>query len=150
MILPSYPPRNQFNLTATLVDPEGFRDLLNYLYKVRMFAIYKLGQGNNFFSSAAVPKAYIVSSHPQSVSSLSDHCDVFSLHYFYYFRCISVTENGFAVKDEDKMPVEEALQDHDRVQYYRGVTESLIKAVNDDGVDVRAYFAWSLLDNFEW
>ena len=62
----------------------------------------------------------------------------------------SVTENGFAVKDEDKMPVEEAIQDHDRVQYYRGVTESLIKAMVDDGVDVRAYFAWSLLDNFEW
>ncbi|KAK7682745.1 Beta-glucosidase 1B [Cerrena zonata] len=81
--------------------PEGFRDLLNYLYKR-------------------------------------------------YRKPIYVTENGFAVKDEDKMPVEEALQDHDRVQYYRGVTESLIKAVNDDGVDVRAYFAWSLLDNFEW
>ena len=48
------------------------------------------------------------------------------------------------------MPVEEAIQDHDRVQYYRGVTESLIKAMVDDGVDVRAYFAWSLLDNFEW
>ncbi|CAL1710086.1 unnamed protein product [Somion occarium] len=81
--------------------PEGFRDLLNYLYKR-------------------------------------------------YRKPIYVTENGFAVKDEDKKPVEEALHDDDRVQYYRGVTDSLIKAVNEDGVDVRAYFAWSLLDNFEW
>ncbi|THG95264.1 hypothetical protein EW026_g6363 [Hermanssonia centrifuga] len=62
----------------------------------------------------------------------------------------SVTENGFAVKDEDKKTVEEALQDDDRVQYYRGVTSSLLAAVKEDGVDVRGYFGWSLLDNFEW
>lgn len=55
----------------------------------------------------------------------------------------SVTENGFAVKDENAMPIEEALQDEPRVQYYRGVTDSLIKAVVEDKVDVRAYFAWS-------
>lgn len=62
----------------------------------------------------------------------------------------SVTENGFAVKDEDKMSVEQALADHDRVQYFKGNTAAIVAAVNEDGVDIRAYFAWSLLDNFEW
>jgi len=81
--------------------PQGFRDLLNYLYNRYKLPIY-------------------------------------------------VTENGFAVKDEDAMSVEDALRDEPRVQYYRGVTQSLLSAIIEDGVDVRAYFAWSLLDNFEW
>ncbi|TDL27833.1 glycoside hydrolase family 1 protein [Rickenella mellea] len=63
---------------------------------------------------------------------------------------IFVTENGFAVKDENSMPLEEALQDHDRVEYFRGATQALMSAVMEDGVDVRSYFPWSFLDNFEW
>lgn len=55
-----------------------------------------------------------------------------------------MTENGFAVKDEDAMSVEEALKDDDRVHYYQGVTESLLAAVKEDGVDVRGYFGWSM------
>ncbi|KIK34238.1 glycoside hydrolase family 1 protein [Suillus luteus UH-Slu-Lm8-n1] len=63
---------------------------------------------------------------------------------------IYVTENGFAVKDEHSKPIEEALQDDDRVNYFKGITASLKAAVLEDGVDVRAYFPWSFLDNFEW
>ncbi|HVX20387.1 MAG TPA: family 1 glycosylhydrolase [Acidimicrobiales bacterium] len=51
---------------------------------------------------------------------------------------VLVTENGIATAD-----------DAERVAFYvealRGVRRCL-----DDGVDVRGYFAWSLLDNFEW
>lgn len=63
---------------------------------------------------------------------------------------IYVTENGFAVKGEDSLPIEEAIKDHDRVEYFRGATESLYKAMYEDGVDIRSYFPWSFLDNFEW
>ncbi|GJE93439.1 glycoside hydrolase family 1 protein [Phanerochaete sordida] len=74
------------------------------------------------------------------------------LNYLYkrYRKPIYVTENGFAVKDENAKPLEEALKDDDRVHYYQGVTDSLLSAVKEDGVDVRGYFGWSLLDNFEW
>ena len=48
-----------------------------------------------------------------------------------------MTENGFAVKDENFMPLEQALQDDARVHYYQGVTDSLLKAVTEDGVDCR-------------
>ncbi|KAI0030154.1 beta-glucosidase [Vararia minispora EC-137] len=81
--------------------PQGFRDLLNYLYKK-------------------------------------------------YKKPIYVTENGFAVKDEHAMSLEDALHDADRVEYFRGMTDAIARAVAEDGVDVRAYFPWSLLDNFEW
>ncbi|KAF8064822.1 beta-glucosidase [Lyophyllum atratum] len=67
-----------------------------------------------------------------------------------YKTPIFVTENGFAVKGENDMPLEQAIIDTDRVNYFRGTTAALLAAVNDDGVDVRAYFPWSFLDNFEW
>lgn len=55
----------------------------------------------------------------------------------------SVTENGFAVKDEDAMPREQAIQDVQRVKYFEGTTNALMQAIHEDGVDVRAYFPWS-------
>ncbi|GLB39191.1 putative glycosyl hydrolase 1 family protein [Lyophyllum shimeji] len=67
-----------------------------------------------------------------------------------YNKPIYVTENGFAVKDENKLSIPEAINDVDRVDYYRGYTQALLEAINVDGVDVKSYFAWSLLDNFEW
>jgi len=56
----------------------------------------------------------------------------------------SVTENGFAVKDEYLKPMEDALQDTDRVNYFKGITNALKDAALEDGVDVRAYFPWSM------
>ena len=51
---------------------------------------------------------------------------------------IFVTENGIATDDDTR-----------RVEYYRRALAGLKRAI-DDGVDVRGYVAWSLLDNFEW
>ncbi|KIJ28561.1 glycoside hydrolase family 1 protein [Sphaerobolus stellatus SS14] len=74
------------------------------------------------------------------------------LNYLYkkYQKPIYVTENGFSVKDESFKSVSEAIKDTDRVDYFKGVTNALKAAVFEDGVDVRSYFGWSLLDNFEW
>ncbi|MFF1687858.1 MULTISPECIES: glycoside hydrolase family 1 protein [unclassified Streptomyces] len=49
-----------------------------------------------------------------------------------------VTENGVATAD-----------DADRIRYTTGALQSLRSAM-DDGADVRGYFHWSLLDNWEW
>ncbi|TFK52902.1 beta-glucosidase [Heliocybe sulcata] len=67
-----------------------------------------------------------------------------------YHMPIYVTENGFAVKNENNMPLEQALKDTDRIEYFKGNCEALVKAVHEDGVDLRGYFPWSFLDNFEW
>ncbi len=58
-----------------------------------------------------------------------------------------VTENGAAF--EDPPPRDGRVHDPDRVAYLRAHIEALADAI-ESGVDVRGYYAWSLLDNFEW
>ncbi|MGI9431208.1 MAG: GH1 family beta-glucosidase [Myxococcota bacterium] len=60
---------------------------------------------------------------------------------------LEITENGCAYGDA---PDEDGVvHDDRRIEFYRGYLEALAEAI-DDGADVRAYHAWSLLDNFEW
>lgn len=58
-----------------------------------------------------------------------------------------ITENGAAFADE----IDATGQVHDprRIAYLREHLAALHQAV-EAGVDVRGYFVWSLLDNFEW
>jgi beta-glucosidase len=58
-----------------------------------------------------------------------------------------ITENGAAFDDEP--PVNGYVDDPRRREYLQTHLESLRRAIAD-GVDVRGYCAWSLLDNFEW
>ncbi|XP_069470085.1 lactase/phlorizin hydrolase [Ambystoma mexicanum] len=56
---------------------------------------------------------------------------------------IYVTENGISERGT-------ALNDTWRTHYYKSYVNEALKAVKLDGVDVRGYTAWSLMDNFEW
>ncbi len=53
-------------------------------------------------------------------------------------RPIFVTENGIATADDER-----------RIAYTRGALEGVESALRD-GIDVRGYLHWSLLDNYEW
>lgn len=58
-----------------------------------------------------------------------------------------VTENGAAFDDP---PVTDGrLHDQPRMDYLRSHLRAASKAI-EQGVNLRGYFAWSLLDNFEW
>jgi beta-glucosidase len=59
-----------------------------------------------------------------------------------------VTENGAAFHDPPTAG-EEGIQDPLRVAYLRDHLRAVAAAIAE-GVDVRGYFAWSLLDNLEW
>ncbi|QUI68618.1 GH1 family beta-glucosidase [Pseudoalteromonas sp. M8] len=68
------------------------------------------------------------------------------LHAEYQLPPLYITENGAAF--DDKMENGEVL-DVQRLAYF----QSHLLAVNqamEQGVDIRGYFAWSLMDNFEW
>ncbi|MCW1093927.1 GH1 family beta-glucosidase [Streptomyces sp. RS2] len=53
---------------------------------------------------------------------------------------VVITENGCSY---------EGVDDRDRIAYLDGHVRALHRAI-EAGVDVRGYFVWSLLDNFEW
>jgi beta-glucosidase len=59
-----------------------------------------------------------------------------------------ITENGSAFYDPPLAPDDE-LPDPLRVDYLRKHLRATLQA-RADGCDVRGYFAWSMLDNFEW
>uniref|UniRef100_A0A7N0ZUR4 Beta-glucosidase n=1 Tax=Kalanchoe fedtschenkoi TaxID=63787 RepID=A0A7N0ZUR4_KALFE len=61
---------------------------------------------------------------------------------------IYITENG--IDEEATLPINQALNDTWRIDYYNGHLAFLLRAIREGGVDARGYFAWSLLDNFEW
>ncbi|XP_058073488.1 beta-glucosidase 12-like isoform X2 [Magnolia sinica] len=63
---------------------------------------------------------------------------------------IYITENGVDEFNNETLTLQEALEDKMRIDYYNKHLSFLERAIRMDGVDVRGYFAWSLLDNFEW
>ncbi len=60
---------------------------------------------------------------------------------------LMVTENGAAY--DDKPAADGSVHDPDRIRYLHGHLAAVHRAVAD-GADVRGYFLWSLMDNFEW
>jgi len=64
-----------------------------------------------------------------------------------YRRPIFITENGCSYGDApDESGV---VSDDRRVAFYQHYIAQVGRAI-EDGADVRGYYAWSLMDNFEW
>ncbi len=59
---------------------------------------------------------------------------------------IVITENGCALADQ---LVDGRVHDPERTEFYRGYLNACHDAITA-GVDLRGYFAWTLMDNFEW
>ncbi|MGH8963591.1 MAG: GH1 family beta-glucosidase [Jatrophihabitantaceae bacterium] len=60
---------------------------------------------------------------------------------------LMITENGAAF--DDVISPDGAVHDPDRVQYLSGHLAAVHAAI-EAGADIRGYFLWSLMDNFEW
>lgn len=71
---------------------------------------------------------------------------LFSRDYFGNIP-IYITENGCAVRDIETKNGE--VLDIDRLEYLRTHLEQISRAIMD-GINVKGYFVWSLIDNFEW
>jgi beta-glucosidase len=80
--------------------------------------------------------------HPASFGELLRH-----LHDQYKFDRYLITENGAAMPDGHRR--DGRVLDADRIAYFTSHLGEVRQAI-EDGVPIEGYFAWSLLDNFEW
>lgn len=67
--------------------------------------------------------------------------------YERYKKPIYITENGMSA--HDVISKDSHVHDDARIEFTRKYLSELKKA-SEDGVDIRGYFHWSLMDNFEW
>lgn len=69
--------------------------------------------------------------------------------FFYerYKKPIYITENGMS--GTDWLTLDGKVHDGARIDFYHRYLRELKRAASD-GVDIAGYFAWSLMDNFEW
>ncbi|KAL6197958.1 hypothetical protein ACLB2K_027750 [Fragaria x ananassa] len=56
----------------------------------------------------------------------------------------------YAEEENSNTTNEEQFNDVKRVEYMRSYLQALADTMRTKGADVRGYFVWSLLDNFEW
>lgn len=61
---------------------------------------------------------------------------------------IFITENGTYGCNEQIQP-DNQIHDEQRIKYLKGFLYWISKAM-EEGADIRGYYVWSLLDNWEW
>ncbi|KAL2349172.1 hypothetical protein Fmac_003172 [Flemingia macrophylla] len=67
----------------------------------------------------------------------------------------SIADSGaFTFRMDDpndpSISIKEALKDEKRIKYHNDYLTNLLASIIEDGCNVKGYFAWSLLDNWEW
>lgn len=55
---------------------------------------------------------------------------------------IIITENGLCDQGQ--------IEDYERVSYYNEYLYQVLLAIHEDGCNVKGYFSWTLMDDFEW
>ena len=85
-------------------------------------------------------------SHPERIAPvLRMIIDMYKLKIPVY-----ITENGLGHQGEESVdPADGMIHDDDRVAYLRQALDA-VESLLADGVDVRGYYLWTLMDNFEW
>ena len=100
---------------------------------------------DNWFAEAQINNIAVTDMgwevYPQGLTEL-----LVSLNELYQLPKVYVTENGAAMADTLR---DGQVLDTERVSYYHTHLNAVHDAV-EQGVDIQGYFAWSLMDNFEW
>jgi beta-glucosidase len=146
-----------------LVDISAPIDLLgvNYYSSTKVAAatahdVVDHGRGHHMSSEAMWPGTDLAYSVPQPGPSTDMGWPIdpdgltrllTGLHRDYPGMPLVITENGAAYPD--RIAADGSIHDIDRVAYLREHLVAIRRAL-DAGVDVRGYYVWSLLDNFEW
>ncbi len=138
-------------LTLALTDLSagpGGEALYKHVYAASRTPFYEAARGDDFIGVQSYTRTRV-----GPAGRLAPTEPLLPMHYEYWpqaleacvreaareTRCpVLVTENGIGTED-----------DAQRIAYTKAALAGLRRAM-DDGVDVRGYIHWSLMDNFEW
>ncbi|MBD42133.1 MAG: beta-glucosidase [Pelagibacteraceae bacterium] len=108
-----------------------------------------LGMRNAFFEEIPynIRKDTEVTSMGWEIVPNAYYDQIMELKNLYGDPEIYLTENGCSYTDT--INLEGKVLDDKRIEYFKKYISAVKKSI-DDGAKVRGYFAWSLMDNFEW
>jgi beta-glucosidase len=134
-------PEVQSGDLATMAAPIDFLGVNNYFRNV-VRADPETGEPRTVRPDDAALTEMGWEVYPQGMYDLLTH-----LQREYALDAIYVTENGAAFADI--VDHQGQVKDPERQRYIEGYLDSVLRAI-EDGVPVKGYFYWTLLDNFEW
>jgi beta-glucosidase len=123
---------------------------------VNYYSVYQVSAGTANGEPTSWPGAEDVAFHKYNKRNTHIGWDVepngllrtlVDIHTEYPGLPVYITENGAAC--DDHADADGRVQDDDRVEFLRDHFAAVHGAI-ERGVDVRGYFVWSLLDNYEW
>ncbi|KAI9093187.1 hypothetical protein K1719_027201 [Acacia pycnantha] len=92
-------------------------------------------------ASTGIPGFFVV---PRGMEKTVDY-----IKTRYHNMPLFITKNGYSAPPKQDAASHDFLQDFDRVKFHNAYLAALLRAIGK-GADVRGYFMWSLMDNFEW
>ena len=129
---------HDFELTSLPIDFFGLNVYNRVPVSVNKQAKADFSQGGNFLNNRT---EYYPDALYEAVRLLNE---------LYNIKVpIYITENGTYSIGTETIGPEGMVEDNDRIKYISGFLKSLERALAD-GYDVRGYYLWSLMDNFEW
>jgi beta-glucosidase len=129
---------------AIIAEPVDFLGVNHYFPS---YARYVPGMGL-FENDGSMPPGSDISDFRWKVDPSALYELLVSTQKKYDFKHMLITENGTCTRDSFRTQ-EQTLEDDVRVHYLGHYLAAVHKALSE-GIRVSGYFAWSLLDNFEW
>ncbi|WIX80630.1 GH1 family beta-glucosidase [Amycolatopsis carbonis] len=138
--------------------PEGFADDLSTIHQPLDFygvnyyepqGVAAPGEGNPLPFELRPVEGYPMTTNDSPIvpQGLRELLVSFQDRYREHLPPVYITENGCSFADAPA--ADGQVHDPERIDFLDGHLRALREAMNA-GVDVRGYFVWSLLDNFEW
>ncbi|GLJ30671.1 hypothetical protein SUGI_0607360 [Cryptomeria japonica] len=132
---------NQYTTLYASSSPSHSLDFSTLAYPDSMAYLTGERQGIPIGEPTGMVGLYVV---PRGIQKMVEY-----ITQIYNKPPIIITENGYAESKDSSATLQEALEDVTRINFHIDYLTYLGKAIRN-GSDVRGYFIWSLLDNFEW